>query len=189
MRVIAGTARRVLLNVHQESETRPFLEMARGALFNALAAFVPEARVLDLYAGSGALGIEALSRGAESAIFVEVDRKAQTVLRENLERCKLAGGRIMPGFVQGVLPGLKGEFDLIFLDPPFADAAKWETLPETETIVRETSRLLAPGGLLVFRFEQKKRQPPGWNPLELLRDRCYGRSRVCVYGRQESDGE
>ncbi|MDR3077975.1 MAG: RsmD family RNA methyltransferase, partial [Planctomycetota bacterium] len=89
MRIISGSARRTVLEVAAGSDTRPLLEMARGALFNSLGERVAEASVLDLYAGSGALGLEALSRGAKSCLFVERDRAAAAALARNIAKCRM----------------------------------------------------------------------------------------------------
>ncbi len=190
MRVIAGSARRILLKVVEGSETRPFLEKARGALFNALAAYVPDATVLDLYAGSGALGIEALSRGASRCVFVEKDRTCAECLRQNLRSCKLeASAQVLAQPVENALQGLRQTFDLIFMDPPFRLNPEWNQEDTAQSMMKESARLLADDGLLIFRYEQDKTDAPVWPELELLRDRKYGRSRVCIYGHPEADDE
>jgi 16S rRNA (guanine966-N2)-methyltransferase len=182
MRVIAGTARRTVLTVPPGSPARPFLEMARGALFNSLTPWLEDARVLDLFAGSGALGIEALSRGAARCCFVEQDPRCLTAIRDNLARCRIEErGRILAGRAEERLVSLAGPFDLILVDPPFAAGARWDESPEGRNVTAVTARLLAPGGRLVFRFEHEDATPPTWGGLALLRDRRYGRSRLCFY--------
>ena len=186
MRVIAGSARRAVLDAGPNPGTRPFLELARGALMNALADRLAGARVLDCYAGSGALGIEALSRGAARAVFVEADRGAETALRGNLRRCGLeASARVLTGAAEAILPELAktgaGGFDLVFVDPPFADAREWPGDPAARIVVRAVERLLAPDGLLSFRLERGKADPPAWGALAPIRDRRYGRSRIVWY--------
>ncbi|MBN2713846.1 MAG: RsmD family RNA methyltransferase, partial [Planctomycetes bacterium] len=128
MRVIAGIARRTELKVASGSAARPFLEKARGALFNSIGDAIVEARVLDVYAGSGSMGIEALSRGAQKAVFIEMDRNSASVITDNLKRCKLDDkGTVITGRAERVLAGLSDEFDFIFADPPFPVAKDWET--------------------------------------------------------------
>lgn len=126
MRVIAGTARGVPLRAPRDPGTRPVTDRVKETLFAILGERVPGARVLDLYAGSGALGIEALSRGAANAAFVERGREALAAVRHNLQRTGLAseasvhGGDVMR-YLAGAAPG--APFDLAFLDPPYAERA------------------------------------------------------------------
>ncbi len=169
MRVIAGSSRRTRLAVAPGGSTRPFPALARGALFNSLASFLPEARVLDLYAGSGAMGIEALSRGAASCVFVESGPEAVAVLKENLARCGFEGqGRVLAAPVEKALPSLRGPFDLIFIDPPFAVGSNWEKLPEGRSVTAATSARLSAPGRLVLRVEAGK--SPGMWPGHLAHD-------------------
>jgi 16S rRNA (guanine966-N2)-methyltransferase len=132
MRVIAGTAKAIRLG-RVPAGVRPVSDRAREGLFSSLAPDLPGARVLDLFAGTGALGIEALSRGADHAVFVERDPAAVRALRDNLERTRLreraevvAGDAL--GFVAGRQPA-KGRFDLVLADPPYdAMAEQVETV-------------------------------------------------------------
>ncbi len=185
MRVIAGCARRIQLRVCPNSQARPFLESARGALFNSLGNFVNGAGVLDLYAGSGALGIEALSRGADSCIFIEQEYGAVEILKENLARCRLMDdAKVIAGDVLTEIRYLAGSFDLIFIDPPFAQGEVWNESAEAVGIMHESARLLAAGGRIIFRVAEKTDAPARWENLEMLKNRIYGRSRVCVYGQE-----
>lgn len=182
MRIIAGSARRIQLEVASDSTTRPFLELARGALFNALGERSADARVLDLYAGSGALGLEALSRGAAFCLFVERDPRACRALERNIAKCGMAGrARIVRDDVGRAVRGLDESFNLVFLDPPFPELAEWREGGSAGETMREAARVVAAGGTLVFRLEEGKMSPPPWPGLELESDRRYGRSRVCRY--------
>ncbi len=183
MRIIAGEARRTVLEVAANGgATSPCLALARGALFNALAGTVPGARVLDVYAGSGALGLEALSRGAASCVFVERDGAAFRALENNIRKCGMAArSRPLRADAAVALNGLAREFDLALLDPPFAELAQWRPGGAAENIMRRAAELLVPGGELIFRLEDKKAAPPEWPGLVLAADRKYGRSRVCRY--------
>lgn len=186
MRIIAGAARRITLEVARDSATRPFLELARGALFNALGDRVPGAAVLDLFAGSGALGLEALSRGAAGCLFVERDAAAFRALGRNIARCGMEGrARALRADVARTLAGLDGLYDLVFLDPPFADLGDWTPEGTMGPAMRDAAARLAPGGTLVFRLEDGGMTAPDWPGLRLAADRRYGRSRVCRY---ENDG-
>lgn len=120
MRVIAGRAGGVRL-VSPKRGVRPTMDRVKGAIFSSLGEMVIGARVLDLFAGTGALGIEALSRGAASAVFVEQDRQSTAAIEENLAKAKLAG-RIRQQEVFAFLknpPTLGEKFQIIFADPPY----------------------------------------------------------------------
>jgi len=125
MRVIAGTAGGLSLVAPRGRGTRPITDRVKETLFAILGDRVPDARVLDLYAGSGAVGIEALSRGASHATFVERDREALTALRANLEHTGLApSASVEPMDVERFLADAAAEhWDLVVLDPPYAQRA------------------------------------------------------------------
>ncbi len=122
MRVIAGTARRLKLKTLPGTATRPTQDIIKETCFNVLQNAVMGSRFLDLFAGSGAIGIEALSRGADYAVFVENSRKAVSVIEENLEHTHLREkARIMTGDALTAVHQLGAEkpFDLVYLDPPY----------------------------------------------------------------------
>ncbi|WP_109123997.1 16S rRNA (guanine(966)-N(2))-methyltransferase RsmD [Dyella sp. C11] len=120
IRIIGGHLRNSRLDVPDLPGLRPTPERVRETLFNWLAPVISGARCLDLCAGTGALGIEALSRGAASVLFVERDAKAAQALRENLSRLKVQGGQVAATDAQVYLQGTAEPFGLVFLDPPFA---------------------------------------------------------------------
>lgn len=120
IRIVGGRLRNSRLDVADLPGLRPTPERVRETLFNWLAPVIEGARVLDLCAGTGALGIEALSRGAASACFVEPDTAAVRALRGNLTRLKAAGGEVVATDALGFLRGAARPCDLAFLDPPFA---------------------------------------------------------------------
>jgi 16S rRNA (guanine966-N2)-methyltransferase len=164
MRVIAGTARGVPLRAPRDTATRPVTDRVKETLFGILGQRVPDARVLDLYAGSGALGIEALSRGAAHATFVERGRDALAAVRHNLERTGLAGeASVHGGDVLRFLNGAQGmaPFDLAFLDPPYAERAILAPLerlvpllsPDAGVVVKHFWRtpVPVPDGMAVWR--------------------------------------
>lgn len=127
MRVIAGTARRLPLKTAPGKDTRPTTDRIKETLFNMIQDRVYGARFLDLFAGSGGIGIEALSRGADRAVFVENDRRAAACIRENLAFTKLADrGELLQMDVMAALGRLSGgrPFDLVFIDPPYHEG--WE---------------------------------------------------------------
>jgi 16S rRNA (guanine966-N2)-methyltransferase len=167
MRVIAGTARGVPLTAPRGSQTRPITDRVKETLFAILGDRVPDARVLDLYAGSGAIGIEALSRGAASAEFVERDRSALSVLRANLERTRLAeGASVHEADVERFLALAGGPWDLVVLDPPY----------EVRAIVaplRALVPMLAPGASVVIKHFWRA-ETPGVEGLAVVRQRRFG---------------
>jgi 16S rRNA (guanine966-N2)-methyltransferase len=180
-RVISGVAGGRRLKVPRTG-VRPTGDRAREALFNALGHLLElrGAAVLDLYAGSGALGIEALSRGAEKAVFVESAPGVLPVLRENLAALGLAGGRVVAGSVPTVVAGAPpNRFDLVLADPPYATPAT-----EVRTVLERLSSngWLGPGAVLVV--ERSSRDDPfEWpTPLIGLRDRRYGEA-LLRYGQ------
>lgn len=143
LRIVAGEFGGRRISVPPGSRIRPTREMVREAWFNALTGLVPGARALDLFAGSGALGIEALSRGARSVVFVESDRRSAAVLRTNLRRLGIAGrGRLVRGGVEDFLAGLdpSDRFDLAFADPPYD--SDWASRLADELGSRHFARML-----------------------------------------------
>ena len=124
MRVIAGSARRLLLSTLPGEDTRPTTDRIKETLFNMLQPEVPGSRFLDLFGGSGGIAIEALSRGASSAVIVEKNLKAARIIRENLEHARLADkAELLATDASAALTRLAGTkcepFDLVFLDPPY----------------------------------------------------------------------
>lgn len=126
MRIVAGRLRGSRLDVPDAPGLRPTPDRVRETVFNWLAPWIEGARVLDLFAGTGALGIEALSRGAAEVVFVERDAALVAALRANLERLKQPQGRVVRGDGLAEIAALDGSFDIVFLDPPF-DAELWSS--------------------------------------------------------------
>jgi 16S rRNA (guanine966-N2)-methyltransferase len=118
MRIIAGKAGRLAIKV-PSAVARPTTDFVRQAVFSILAGRVDHARVLDLFAGSGALGLEALSRGAAACVFVDEHRQAATVITDNLTKSRLPGGRVVRAEVTAFLRRDAATYDLIFADPPY----------------------------------------------------------------------
>jgi 16S rRNA (guanine966-N2)-methyltransferase len=156
MRVIAGSLKGRRLDVPTWPGLRPTSDKLRETLFNVLQGRLPGARVLDAYAGTGAVGIEALSRGAAHVTFVEQDRRAQALIAANLARCGLGEGggyTIERGPVEDVLSRLEPDYDVVFLDPPYdlADLGPAVTLG--------VGRLVA-DGICVLEHAARREAPP-----------------------------
>lgn len=178
MRIIAGSAGGLRLQCPQDI-ARPMMDRVRGAVFSSLGDAVQDARIADLFAGSGAIGIEALSRGARSCTFVDKHRRAADAIRKNLEHTKLRG-TMRPADVASFLRGAEeGAFDIVFADPPFAlpkdDPAHPVRLLSDGTL----ARALAPDGLFVT--ELPFEPPEASSDWALLRCRRYGQAWVAIY--------
>jgi len=156
MRVIAGRYKGRRLKAPTWPGLRPTSDRLKETLFAILAPIVEGARVLDGFAGSGALGIEALSRGAAEVVFVECDRRAVTLVEDNLRHCGIGSGYVMIcGEFAGVLRQLPAyrRFDLALLDPPYEEA-------DVDGVLRAAVVRMAPGGTLVLEHATR-RQIPG----------------------------
>jgi 16S rRNA (guanine966-N2)-methyltransferase len=183
MRVIAGSAGGLHL-LPPGKQTRPTMDRVKGAIFSLLGERVPGARVLDLFAGSGALGIEALSRGAASAVFVEHHGPTTLLIRRNLESTHLEGSvQQMDAFRFLELYAPSESFDVILADPPYVKKSR-DRLPQenlAEKLLSHPALPMALGkeGLLILECE--RRQPlPSLSLLKILSDRCYGESRILI---------
>lgn len=184
MRITAGRAKGTHLRA-PGGGVRPTSDRVKEALFNALAPRLADARVLDLFAGTGALGIEALSRGAARAVFVERDPRAVAAIRRNLATAHLdAQAEVRRGAVPGAFDGLEKEgaaFDLIVLDPPYG-----QELPAGTLRRLAASTLLASGGIIAV--EGHWRDDPGEVPgLRRIRDARYGETGLWFYVKEGGD--
>jgi len=173
MRVIAGTLRRRTLEAPPGMATRPTSDRLRETLFNVLAPRIQGARFLDLYAGSGAVGIEAASRGAESVVLVERAATALKVLRANLENLGLRGGvRVealsVAAFLKKVRPESAGfVFDIVFMDPPYE--ADNEYALALSLLGGEASRLLSQDAVVIAEHRRRENLDERYGVLERTR--------------------
>lgn len=179
MRVIAGTARgKTLQALPGEDVTRPTIDRVKEAMFSSVQFLVPGARVLDLFAGSGQLGIEALSRGARSCIFVDHSPAALAVVTTN---CKAAGverqSDIRQGEALSFLANIRGPFDLVLLDPPYHHDTLAAVLPALQDKV-------APGGVVLAESECEALLPERVGSLVRTKQYFYGKIMVSRYERE-----
>jgi 16S rRNA (guanine966-N2)-methyltransferase len=177
MRVIAGSAGGIRLAVPKRG-VRPTMDRVKAAIFSSLGDAVAGARVLDLFAGSGALGIEALSRGASSAVFVEADRQSAKIINDNLAKTKLKG-RLRQQDVFDFLRYASGAemFDIIFADPPYEKAEDGERFTEELLANEALSQLLDPDGIFVL--EQRPAEALSETKLwRVIRQKRYGATAV-----------
>ena len=171
MRVITGKAKGVILKTPDGMATRPTAERVKESLFSILQFQLPGARVLDLFGGTGQLGIEALSRGAKSAVFIDEREDACKLIRENLRRTKLeSDARVIRSDYLSYLKNCKEKFDMIFLDPPYAEVF----LENAIKMITEID-ILQSGGIIIT-------ERPVGKALDLLYD-GYTRSRDYKYGK------
>jgi len=186
VRIIGGSARGRRLK-SPKSGVRPTSDLLRGVIFDMLDAMGADySRVLDLYAGSGALGIEALSRGEGRCDFVEKDRAAASLVRENLALAGLADrGSVHLLAVERAPTRLQGPYTLILADPPYADEGALAAIRRVAE-----SPLLAPGAVLVLEHSKRRLPPEALGPLRLARTRRHGDSVVSIYrqGRPAEEG-
>lgn len=177
MRVITGSARGTRLAAPEGAETRPTSDMAKEAVFSILQFELEGAHILDLFAGSGQMGIEALSRGAASCTFVDISRQAQEIIRRNLAAAKLTGPvKVAAMEAEAYLASCREAFDIAFLDPPYGQGLLEKTLPLAAAKMKET-------GIIVCEMEKKE------EPLEMAQDFSlhkvyrYGKAKIATYRR------
>ena len=182
MRIIAGEAGGRRLVAPDTQRTRPVTDRVREAVFSIIGGWVDGAVVLDLYAGSGSFGLEALSRGAEQATFVESGRKALAALDKNVDTIGL-GGVIINSTVQSFLKRSAGPFDLVFMDPP------WDMSSEDmSTDLADLDRLLGPKAEIIFsrrHGDDPPNIPKNWR---VATDKRYGDTRIFRYKTETEDG-
>ena len=188
MRVIAGVFRSRPLEAPRGTATRPTSDRLRETLFNVLAPRIPGARFADLYAGSGAVGIEAISRGAEHVWFAESSPAAITAIRGNLAKLKIGGGySIEDRSVAHLLRSLiKAQrlLDIVFLDPPYEAAEEYSgTL---SLLAREHAAVLAPDAIVVVEHQKKAALAEKYGALEQTRVLKQGDAALSFYAVPES---
>lgn len=176
MRVITGTARGRKLKEPKNMDIRPTTDKVKESIFNILQFDIEGRRVLDLFAGTGQLGIEALSRGARSATFVDESSEALKMVRENLELCKLKGDIVRDNAVAFL--GQCGKYDVIFMDPPYASGLLDATLRK---IIQFD--ILADGGIIICETDSEKTLPPVSPPYFVGREYKYGKVKLTVLGK------
>ncbi len=181
MRIGSGGMRGRRLHAPRSGRTRPTSGRLKKSLFDVLAGRLPDARVLDLYAGSGALGFEALSRDAASAVMVERNRKACDSIRRNAEELGLGGQvEILSMEASSALAKLRrrgDRFDVIFADPPYRSSE-----PEDLLVSLGDGLLFAEGGLLVIEHHHKRELPDRYGSLSRLRVVKAGESCLTFFG-------
>ncbi len=198
MRVIAGIAKGRRLLAPKSAAVRPTTDLVKGAIFSMLEAAAyqreeahatpdaefPFRRVLDLYAGSGALGIEALSRGAEHADFVEISAPVRAVIAENLRRTGFSAQATIHAMRADVaVTALRGPYDLILLDPPYGDEGTAQVLERLGS-----SGILSDQAIVVLEHARARPIPEQAGALQLVRSRHHGSTAISLFFRRAESG-
>ena len=177
MRVITGRARGVTLKTPEGLQTRPTTDRVKEALFSVIHFDIPGAHVLDLFGGTGQLGIEALSRGAKRAVFVDESDKACKLINENLRRTRLEQeGTVVRGDYLAYLGRCREKFNIIFLDPPYAEVFLENALKRITEI-----DILQSGGIIVTERPLGKDLPYNFEGYERSKDYKYGNTLITLY--------
>ncbi len=177
MRVITGKARGVTLKTPEGMQTRPTTDRVKEALFSIIQFEIPGATVLDLFGGTGQLGIEALSRGAKKADFVDASDAACRLIRENLRRTKLEqDGHVIKSDYLSYLSRCREQYQIIFLDPPYAEVFLEKSLKMIVEI-----DILQSGGIIVAERPVGKELPWDFGGYSRSRDYKYGNTLITIY--------
>ena len=178
MRVIAGTAKGIPLRPVPGTGTRPITDKVKESLFNILGDWIVDARVLDLFAGTGGVGIEALSRGAAHVTFVEKHPRAVATIKDNLTNTRLKDrARVAQADVFAFLRGQPEPFDIVYVAPPQYEGLWRRTLEALE----ENPGWLYPEGLVAVQIFPKEYEPVPLRSLHLTDERKYGSTLLCFY--------
>ena len=182
MRVIAGKVKGHQLKAPKRKTTRPATDLVRGAIFSILETTTSNwTRVLDLFAGSGALGIEALSRGADWVDFVEHDPRCCDIIRQNLEKTRLAAqAHVYCCSVAKALSFLDKEYSIILMDPPYSNSSIGNLVAQLAT-----SKLVGTNSIVVVTHSPHLYLDSTYAPLNLIKERRHGDSCIAIY-RKES---
>ena len=178
MRIISGTRRGHKLLEFEGMDIRPTTDRVRESMFNLISPYVSEARVLDLFGGSGALSFEALSRGAVQAVICDIERRSLDLIKANAEKLKFTDNVQIKNIDAGqFLSGCREEFDIIFLDPPYN---KGFIAPVAEKII--SNKVLAKDGIVVLESDGIDEHGE-FAGLEIIKQKKYGRTYITIYQR------
>lgn len=188
MRVVAGERKGLRLKAATGNTTRPTTDKVKESLFNIIGPFFDGGVVLDLFAGSGGLGIETLSRGAHKGVFIEKDRKAFAVLKENIEKCNYEDQVevFCNDAVRAVKTLLKRDivFDYVFVDPPYAKMVYYDLV---QSLVDHGK--ISNNAILVCEHAKEVKLPSAYGDFVLQRQELYGSSYISIYRKLEEEGE
>lgn len=178
MRVITGTARGMTLRTLEGNDVRPTTDKVKEAVFSAFQFEIEGRRILDLFAGSGQLGIEALSRGAESAVFVDADKNAVKIVKENLTKTKLDGkATVVQTDSIAFLSMTDRVFDIAFLDPPYERGFLQKALAKMENLISD-------GGAVICEHPFREELDDSYGSLVKTKEYKYSKTAVTVYRKE-----
>lgn len=179
MRVITGTARGRKLKELQGTETRPTTDKVKESLFNIIQFDIEGRKVLDLFGGTGQLGVECLSRGAAHCVFVDLRKEAAALIRENVGLCGFDGrARVVQGDYLAYLTRCSEKFDLVLMDPPYGSGLLEKALETAAAI-----DILSENGIMVCESAADQELPPLREPYQRGKDYRYGKIKLTVYRR------
>ena len=179
MRVITGSARGRKLKTPENYDIRPTTDNVKESVFNIIQFDIEGRRVLDLFAGTGQLGIECLSRGASSAVFVDQSREAVKIVKENLKACGLSGTVVQSDATSFLRTC--GKFDIIFVDPPY-DSDLYESVLNTVNSID----ILSDGGIIICESRRERALPEMTAPYKKRREYTYGKVKLCIYTKENA---
>ena len=179
MRVITGSARGRKLKTPENYDIRPTTDNVKESVFNIIQFDIEGRRVLDLFAGTGQLGIECLSRGASSAVFVDQSRDAVKIVKENLKACGLTGTVVQADALSFLRTC--GKFDIIFVDPPY-DSDLYESVLNTVNSID----ILSDGGIIICESRRERALPEMTAPYKKRREYTYGKVKLCIYTKENA---
>lgn len=175
MRVITGTAKGRRLITLEGEDIRPTSDKVKGAIFNSIQFDIEGRTVLDLFAGSGSLGIEALSRGAKKAVFIDLSRDAVRVVNDNLEHCKLKNdATVFNGDSLSYLKTTREKFDIIFIDPPYRKQLAQKALSLVTNVMNE-------GGIIVCETGFDEDVPESIGNFTVSKSGKYSKTKLTIY--------
>lgn len=178
MRVISGSARGTKLESLEGLSTRPTIDRVKEGIFSSIQFLVPGAKVLDLFAGSGQMGIECLSRGAEKGVFVDSNRDAVNIVIKNIKACNLFDkARVVNMSAQDYLSSSKDKFDIIFLDPPY-------NMGILNEIMEKVYQITAPGGIIMAESELGWKLDKEIKGLSMVKQYKYGKVFVTKFQKE-----
>ncbi len=183
MRVITGSAKGRRLITLEGEDIRPTGDKVKGAIFNSIQFEIEGRTVLDLFAGSGQLGIEALSRGAEKAVFVDLNRRAVNVVNENLEHCRLKEkASVFNGDSLSYLKTAREKFDIIFIDPPYKKGLAEKALSLAPQVMND-------GGIIVCETDRNEEMPEFSGKFREAKRETYSKTQIVIYRYTEDTAE
>jgi 16S rRNA (guanine966-N2)-methyltransferase len=183
MRIIGGKFRGRKIEQPESEAVRPTKDRTREAVFNIIAELVPDADVLDLFAGSGAYGLEALSRGARKAVFIEKEREAASAIKRNIsslgvgERAKVITGDVFKAIKE--LKEEKEAFELVFIDPPYSKGEAKKTLIKVNHY-----DILKHSGLVIIEHRTGESLPDSEGDVSILKRKTYGNTSISIYRKK-----